>query len=66
MRCFMKRNLLFILTQNIFLPNLNYKATLKEVKFFKETRGWMSVVKAEPYLVFRTQSSISDGAFLQK
>ena len=34
------------------------KATLKEVKYFTETRGWMSVCKSR--VVFRTQSSIYD------
>ena len=45
-----------------FFPNLNPKATLKEIKYFKETRGWKSV--CESRVVFRTQSSIYDGAFL--
>ena len=40
------------------------KATLKEVKHFKEMRGWKSVGKSRA--VFRTHSSINDGAFLQK
>ena len=47
-----------------FFPNLNPKATLKEIKYFKETRGWKSV--CESRVVFRTQSSIYDGAFFIK
>ena len=37
---------------------------LKEVKYFKETRGWKSVCNNRA--IFRTQSSIYDEAFFQK
>ena len=37
------------------------KATLKEVKYFKEPKGWNSVCKDRAIL--RTQSRFYDGAF---
>ena len=45
--------------QIFFFQFWTLKATLKELKYFKETRGWRSICKTRA--VFRTQSRIYNG-----
>ena len=49
------------LKYNIFFRIWTLEATIKEVKYFKEPRGWKSVCKNKAILT--TQLGIYDGAF---